>query len=166
MANADAFRPIIVAYRNAAPVRLGDVATVVDSAENTKLSSWMNTTPAILINVQRQPGANVISVVDSIKEMLPQIIAGARAELAVKPGSSNDRLVADRIAEWQKAQADKEGIFDFIQFINFLLLGVLLVAAIPTGGASLVPAGAVAPAHRRGPRHASRPLREGDLRIR
>jgi hypothetical protein len=75
---------------------------------------------------------------------LPQIIAGARAELRVEPGSIKERLVNDRLAEWQKAQGDKEAIFDAVKFINFLLLGVLLVAAIPTGGASLVPAGAVA----------------------
>ena len=64
---------IVVAYRNGAPVFLSDVATVVQSAENTKLGSWMNSTPAILLNVQRQPGANVISVVDSIKQLLPDI---------------------------------------------------------------------------------------------
>src|SRR5438067_3072391 len=64
---------IVVAYRNGAPVHLSDVATVVQSAENVKLGSWMNSTPAILLNVQRQPGANVISVVDSIKQILPDI---------------------------------------------------------------------------------------------
>src|SRR2546423_569334 len=64
---------IVVAYRNGAPVHLSDVATVVQSAENVKLGSWMNSTPAILLNVQRQPGANVISVVDSIKQLLPDI---------------------------------------------------------------------------------------------
>jgi multidrug efflux pump len=64
-------------------VHLSDVANVVESAENDKLSSWMNTTPAILLNVQRQPGANVISVVDAIKAMLPQIQAGLPAALEV-----------------------------------------------------------------------------------
>ncbi len=79
----DAYRNLIIAYKNGSPVRLSDVATVVESAENTKLSSWMNTTPAILLNVQRQPGANVISVVDSIKKMLPQIEAGMPAAIDV-----------------------------------------------------------------------------------
>jgi multidrug efflux pump len=64
---------IVVAYRNGAPVFLSDVADVVQSAENTKLGSWMNSTPAILLNVQRQPGANVIAVVDDIKQILPDI---------------------------------------------------------------------------------------------
>jgi len=79
--SADDYRNIVVAYKNGAPVHLSDVATVVQSAENTKLSSWMNTTPAILLNIQRQPGANVIAVVDAIKAMLPQIKAGLPAAM-------------------------------------------------------------------------------------
>ena len=77
--SVDDYKNIVVAYRNGAPVLLSDVATVLESAENVKLSSWMNKTPSILLNVQRQPGANVISVVDSIKAMLPQIQAGLPA---------------------------------------------------------------------------------------
>ena len=67
------FRDIIVAYRNGAPVRLSDVATVEDAQENNRLAAWMNTTPAVIVNVQRQPGANVIAVVDSIKALLPTL---------------------------------------------------------------------------------------------
>src|SRR5271155_1278514 len=89
IANADDYKNIIIAYKNGNPVRLSDVASVVASSENTKLTSWMNTTPAILINVQRQPGANVIAVVDGIKELLPQIIAGLPA--AVKVATVTDR---------------------------------------------------------------------------
>jgi multidrug efflux pump len=70
---AQEYRDLIVAYRNGAPVRLSDVATVVESAENTRLSSWMNKTPAVLLNVQRQPGANVIAVVNDIQRLLPEI---------------------------------------------------------------------------------------------
>ncbi len=77
------YKNIVVAYRNGAPVHLSDVANVVQSAEDVKLLSWMNKTPAILLNVQRQPGANVISVVDSIKAMLPQIKAGLPAGVDV-----------------------------------------------------------------------------------
>src|SRR5690348_7130188 len=67
------YRHVVVAYRNGAPVMLSDVATVVQSAENDQLTSWSNTTPAILLNVQRQPGANVIAVAVRIKALLPQI---------------------------------------------------------------------------------------------
>src|SRR6202043_3526705 len=58
------YSQIVVAYRNGAPVRLSDVATAVDSAENLKQAAWVNTTPAVIMNIQRQPGANIISVAD------------------------------------------------------------------------------------------------------
>jgi multidrug efflux pump len=67
------YRPVIIAYRNGAPVRLSDVAQVVDNAENVKQAAWMNETPSVIVNVQRQPGANVIEVVDRIKQLLPQL---------------------------------------------------------------------------------------------
>ncbi|HWA68534.1 MAG TPA: MdtB/MuxB family multidrug efflux RND transporter permease subunit [Rhizomicrobium sp.] len=82
--DADSYKDIIVAYKNGAPVLLKDVANVVSGAQNTKLSSWANKTPAVLLNVQRQPGANVIQVVDSIKALLPQIKAGLPASVDVQ----------------------------------------------------------------------------------
>ncbi len=75
LSSADQYRNLIVAYRNGGPVRLSDVATIVSGPENTKLGAWANTTPAIIINVQRQPGANIIQVVDRIQALLPQILA-------------------------------------------------------------------------------------------
>ncbi|HIJ63439.1 MAG TPA: MdtB/MuxB family multidrug efflux RND transporter permease subunit [Rhodospirillaceae bacterium] len=71
--SAGEYRDIVVAYKNGAPVRLSDVAQVVDGAENTKLAAWMNGRPAIIVNIQRQPGANVIAVVDAIKSRLPDL---------------------------------------------------------------------------------------------
>ena len=67
------YRPVVVAYANGAPVLLSDVATVVDGDENAKLAAWMNDVPAVIVNIQRQPGANIIQVVDSIKTLLPQL---------------------------------------------------------------------------------------------
>ncbi len=78
MSAAD-YGSIIIAYRNGAAVRLSDVATLVAGAENTKLGGWMNSTPALLINVQRQPAANVVDVVDSIKTLLPALQASLPA---------------------------------------------------------------------------------------
>jgi multidrug efflux pump len=75
LAAAD-YKKLIVAYRNGAPVRLAQVANVVDSAENIKLGAWANLKPAIILNVQRQPGANVIATVDAIKARLPELQAG------------------------------------------------------------------------------------------
>ncbi len=73
------YAPIIIAYRNGAPVRLSDVATIIDGAENTKQAAWVNTTPAIILNIQRQPGTNIIGVVDTIQALLPQIQASLPA---------------------------------------------------------------------------------------
>ncbi len=64
---------VVIAYRNGAPVHLADIATAMDGAENMRLAAWMNETPAVILNVQRQPGANVIDVVDRIKTILPQL---------------------------------------------------------------------------------------------
>ena len=69
----DTFRDIIVAYRNGAPVRIRDVASVEDGQENNRIAAWMNNTQAVIVNVQRQPGANVIEVVDRIKNLLPTL---------------------------------------------------------------------------------------------
>jgi multidrug efflux pump len=97
--NADDYKNLIVAYKNGNPVHLSDVATVVQSAENTKLSSWMNTTPAILVNVQRQPGANVISVVDGITALLPQIIAGLPASVKVTTVTDRTNTIRASVAD-------------------------------------------------------------------
>jgi multidrug efflux pump len=83
IASAEQYANIIVAYRNNSPVRLADVATVTQSAENNKLASWMNGKPAILLNVQRQPGANVIAVVNQINKTLPEIRASMPANVDV-----------------------------------------------------------------------------------
>jgi multidrug efflux pump len=71
--SADEYANIVVAYKNGSPVRLRDVATLVQSAENTKLGGWMNNTPALIVNVQRQPGANVVDVVNRINALLPEL---------------------------------------------------------------------------------------------
>jgi multidrug efflux pump len=67
------YRPLIVAYKNGSPVRLSDVANVVDGAENASQAAWMNTQPAIILNIQRQPGTNIIGVADRIKALLPRL---------------------------------------------------------------------------------------------
>jgi multidrug efflux pump len=69
------YAPIIIAYRNGAPIRLSDVATIVDSAEDTHKKAWVNENPAIVLNIQRQPGTNIIGVVDTVTALLPQIRA-------------------------------------------------------------------------------------------
>ena len=74
---------LVITYRNGAPVRLSDVASVVESAENVKLGAWAGLQPAIILNVQRQPGANVIQTVDAIKTRLPELTAGLPESIQV-----------------------------------------------------------------------------------
>jgi multidrug efflux pump len=81
--NADDYGQVVVAYKNGAPVRLKDVATLVSGAENSKLGGWMNSTPALILNVQRQPGANVVDVVDRIHALLPALQADMPAGVDV-----------------------------------------------------------------------------------
>jgi multidrug efflux pump len=92
---------LVIAYRNGAPVHLKDVATVVNGAENTKLGAWANTTPAVILNVQRQPGANVIQVVDTIKGLLPQL-------QATLPAAVDVAVLTDRTATIRASVADVE----------------------------------------------------------
>jgi len=73
--SADEYRQLIIAYKNGAAIRVQDVADAVDAAENSRLAAWANATPAIILNVQRQPGTNVIEVVDRVKRLLPQLQA-------------------------------------------------------------------------------------------
>ncbi|MGA9323826.1 MAG: efflux RND transporter permease subunit, partial [Xanthobacteraceae bacterium] len=81
--NATQYANTIIAYRNGNPVRLSDVANVVSGTENSKLSAWTNTTPAIILNVQRQPGANIIEVVNRIEALLPRIVSTLPAAVDV-----------------------------------------------------------------------------------
>ena len=81
--DADGYHNVVVAYRNGAPVLLRDVANVVNSVENGQLAAWMNATPAVVLNIQRQPGANTIAVVKSIKTLLPQLEANLPAAVQI-----------------------------------------------------------------------------------
>src|SRR4029077_16534719 len=73
LTNAAAYGPMVVTYRNGAPVRIQDIGKAIDGVENDKVGSWFNDKKAVILGVQRQPGANVVQVVDSIKEVLPTL---------------------------------------------------------------------------------------------
>ena len=83
ISTADDYKNVVVAYSNGAPVFVKDVANVVNGVENTKQAAWMNLTPAIILNIQRQPGANTITVVNSIQKILPQLEANLPAGITV-----------------------------------------------------------------------------------
>ena len=85
LVTSDDYRKVVVAYRNGAPIMLSNVAQVVDGIENNKQAAWMSETPAVILNIQRQPGANTISVVKAIKAILPQLEVNLPASIKVTP---------------------------------------------------------------------------------
>ncbi len=99
--SAAEYSNIVVAYRNGAPVRLKDVAELLDAPENTKLGAWMNSNPALIINVQRQPGANVVDVVDEINAMLPTLKATLPAGVEVTPLTDRTTTIRASIKDVQ-----------------------------------------------------------------
>jgi multidrug efflux pump len=94
IAAADAYKPVIIAYRNNAPVTIGDVANIVDGLENDRTGGWYQGTPAVIIDIQRQPGANVIDVVQQIRAEIPRLQRAIPA--AVKLTVVSDRTVTIR----------------------------------------------------------------------
>ena len=95
------YSSLVIAYNNGAPVVLSDVARVVDDVENTKLAAWMNKTPAIIVNIQRQPGANTIEVVDRIKQLLPQLKANLPAGVDVSVLTDRTTTIRGSVADVQ-----------------------------------------------------------------
>jgi multidrug efflux pump len=127
--SASEYAQIVVAYRNGAPVRLKDVATLIEAPENTKLGAWMNSTPALIINVQRQPGANVVDVVDEIQAMLPSLKATlpAGVELTVL----TDRTITIR-ASIKDVQFEMILAVLLVVLVIFLFLRDLRATLIPS----------------------------------
>jgi multidrug efflux pump len=109
------YNDVVVAYKNGAPVMLRDVANVVDGVENQKLSAWMNNTPAVIVNIQRQPGANIIQVVDRVKALLPRL-------QATIPTSIKIQTLTDRTTTVRASVEDVE-----IELIICILLVVLVI---------------------------------------
>ncbi len=111
------YGPIIIAYRNGAPVRLTDVATIVDGAENTHQKAWVNDSPAIILNIQRQPGTNIIGVVDTVQALLPQIQASL-------PEGVNLQVITDRTTTIRASVEDVE--FELMLTIALVVMVIFL----------------------------------------
>src|SRR5215470_15561485 len=127
--SSEQYAGVIIAYRNGAPVRLSDVATAVDSAENVKQAAWVNTTPAVLLNIQRQPGANIIGVADRIKKELPRLQASLPA--AVKVQVLIDRTQTIR-ASVEDVQFELMLTVALVVMVIFLFLRNLSATVIPS----------------------------------
>ena len=122
------YNDLVVAYRNGAPVKLSDVARATEGPENTKLAAWMNTDRAIVVNIQRQPGANVIEVVDRIQALLPQLRAALPAAIDVE-------VLTDRTTTIRASVADVE----FELGLAVVLVVVVIFVFLRSPTATLIP---------------------------
>ncbi len=95
------YKNVIIAYRNGAGIRLQDVANVIDSVENSQQAAWMNMQPAVILNIQRQPGANIISVVDRVKKVLPQLQVSLPASVKVTVLTDRTQTIRASVADVQ-----------------------------------------------------------------
>jgi len=126
------FSAVVLAYRNGAPVMLTDVARVVDGVENAELSAWMNKVPAVIVNIQRQPGANIINVVDSIKALLPKLRATIPPVIKVA-------VLTDRTTTVRASVADVE----FELMLCIALVVAVIFVFLRTFAATIIPGVAV-----------------------
>ena len=130
--SSDDYRPVIIAFRNGAPVRLRDVAVAVDSAENVKQAAWADKQPAVILNIQRQPGANIISVVDRIKRVLPQLQAALPASIQVK-------ILTDRTTTIRASVKDVQ----FTLMLTIALVVMVIFLFLRSVRATIIPSFAV-----------------------
>jgi len=130
--SSDSYKPIIVAYRNGAPVRLTDVAKVFDGVENVKQAAWAGTKSAVILNIQRQPGANIIAVVDRVNKLLPQLQAGM-------PASVNIETLTDRTTTIRASVEDVE----FTLVLTIALVVMVIFLFLRSLRATVIPALAV-----------------------
>jgi multidrug efflux pump len=126
------FRSVVVAYRNGAPVLLSDVANVIDSAENVDQAAWMNNTPAVIVNIQRQPGANIIQVVDRIQKLLPVLKTNLPASVQVS-------VLTDRTTTIRASVKDVE----FELMLTVALVVMVIFLFLRSVSATIIPSVAV-----------------------
>ncbi|MCS6766823.1 MAG: efflux RND transporter permease subunit, partial [Candidatus Protistobacter heckmanni] len=130
--SADEYRNLVIAYKNGAPIRLSDVADVIDAAENIRLGAWADTSPAIILNIQRQPGANVIEVVNRVKQLLPQLSATLPASVQVK-------MLTDRTTTIRASMRDVQ--FELLLSVALVVMVIFLfLRSVP---ATIIPSFAV-----------------------
>jgi multidrug efflux pump len=130
--SSEGYKDVVVAYKNGAPVMLTDVAKITDGIENIRLAGWMNQTPAVIVNVQRQPGANTIAVVKEIETLLPKLQAGLPASVKLK-------VLTDRSNTIRASVADVE----FELMLTIVLVVLVIFVFLRSFTATLIPAVAV-----------------------
>ena len=120
---------LVLAYRNKAPLRLSDVASVEIGAEDARLAAWADETPAVLLNVQRQPGANVIEVVDRIRQLMPQLRQALPANIDVRILSDRTQTIRESVRDVQREMLIAIGL---VVLVTFVFLRTLTATAIPS----------------------------------
>ena len=130
--SSDSYRPLIIAYRNGAPVRLTDVATVLEGVENVQQAAWANQNPAVILNIQRQPGANIIAVVDRVKKLLPQLQAALPASVQVD-------ILTDRTTTIRASVSDVQ----FELMLTVVLVVLVIFVFLRSVRATIIPSFAV-----------------------
>ena len=126
------YEPLIIAYRNGGPVHISDVADVADDVENLRQAAWMNETQAVLVNIQRQPGANVIEVADRIKKLLPQLQSAL-------PSAVQVTVLTDRTTSIRASVRDVQ--FELMLAVALVIMVIFLF--LRTVSATVIPAAAV-----------------------
>ncbi|MGD0960736.1 MAG: MdtB/MuxB family multidrug efflux RND transporter permease subunit [Methylomonas sp.] len=126
--SAAEYRDLVIAYRNSAPVKLSEVAKVIDGTENNRLSAWANREPAVIVNIQRQPGANVIEVVDRIKALLPQLQASLPLSMEVLPLTDRSMTIRGSV---EAVQFELLLAIALVVMVIFLFLRNLPATLIP-----------------------------------
>ncbi|HKV04898.1 MAG TPA: multidrug efflux RND transporter permease subunit [Candidatus Acidoferrales bacterium] len=127
--SSDAYRPLIIAFKNGGPIRLSDVAEVEDGAENNTQAAWMNSKPALILNIQRQPGTNIIGVADGVKSLLPRL--QATLPPAIHVTTLTDRTVTIR-ASVKDVQFELMLTVALVVMVMFLFLRSVAATIIPS----------------------------------
>ncbi|HIE4191350.1 TPA: multidrug efflux RND transporter permease subunit [Stenotrophomonas maltophilia] len=130
MRSVDEYRALILAWRDGAPLRLGDVATITDGAENRQLAAWSGTTPAVLVNIQRQPGANVIAVVEQVRTLLPQLQATLPAGVQMNVLSDRTESIRASVRGVQKELVLAIGLVVLVTWVFLRNLPATLIPSV------------------------------------
>jgi len=130
MRSVEEYRALVLAWREGAPLRLGDVATITDGAENRQLAAWSGTTPAVLVNIQRQPGANVIAVVEQVRTLLPQLQATLPAGVQMNVLSDRTESIRASVRGVQKELVLAIGLVVLVTWVFLRNLPATLIPSV------------------------------------
>ena len=124
------YRDLVIAYKNGAPITLSDVATISDGVENTRLAGWMDRTPAVIVNIQRQPGANTIAVVNKVEELLPRLRASLPAAVSLTVLTDRTTTIKASVKDVEFELALTVGLVVMVIFVFLRNLAATIIPAV------------------------------------